>query len=192
MRHLLTRLALALLFCAALNASAFHITTVTEQISESNPVTRTMVSDAKTRFSFVGPREWVLTTDPAGRRFVFESSNPRGTVIVRLSNAPFTEDAAQFKADVLKNYQKPEVTSEFRAPSGGDRGIGIDLRHAVGGNYFVKTRVVRFRTPDGSVEISLTASPDEFEKMHLTWNDFMNSFRVEKDAKPAAPKAPAR
>jgi hypothetical protein len=192
MRHFLTRSALVLLFSATLATQAFQVTTVTEQIPESNPVTRTVVSDAKTRFSFIAPRGWVSTTDPAGRRFVFELNNPRGSVILRLLNAPFTEDAAAFKADVLKGYQKPEVLSEFRAPSGGELGMGIELRHAVGGNFYVITRVVRFRTPDGSVEANLTASPDEFAKMHNAWTGFMNSFRVEKDSKPAAPAAPAR
>ena len=71
------------------------------------------------------------------------------------------------------------MVDEFGAASGSGPGLGIDFRHVVNSSVRAGTRMAVFAAPEGSIEIVLTAPAGEFDKLHLVWTGFLNSFRIE-------------
>jgi hypothetical protein len=180
---------LLVLLCAGLSARAFEVTTVTEQIPESNAVTRTRVTDGKTQFSFIAPKGWITSSDAAARRVSLQTTEPRATINVQFSTNAMPADLAQFRQQVTSALQNATVLEEFQAPSAGSVGFAIDVRHTINGSFNIITRMCVYKSPDGAIELSMASSPDDFEKLHTAWTWFSNSFRVEpRPASRAAPK----
>ena len=50
------------------------------------------------------------------------------------------------------------------------------------------TRFAVFSAPEGSIEVTLTASADEFAALHLFWTAFSNSLRIQPNPLSRAPK----
>lgn len=169
---------LTLLIAAAVAAGAFEIKTFQEDIPEANPVTRTQVTSGRTRFSFIAPPGWNGSADAGKRKLAFASASPRSATFIQMLTNSIPADTAQFKKEVTKELQNVEVVDEFQASSGGGPGLGIDLKHLVSGSPTL-TRVTRFRAPEGSVQITISAHPDDFPALHAAWTSFINSFRVE-------------
>lgn len=172
---------LVLLLSSGITSRAFQIIAVPEQIPESNPVTRSVVSEGRTTFSFIMPPTWISSANAAARKITFESPAPRATLSISMLTNAFPGSAAEFKASVLKTLQNPEVLEEMRAFSGGGGGLGMDVRHEVSGKFIMISRVNWFSAPEGVIEVSMSASPEDFPKLHNAWTGFLNSFRVEKD-----------
>lgn len=175
-----------LIFLCGCSALAFDLSTFQEEIPESNPVTRTVITDGKTRFSFIAPRSWTTAADRAAKRVTLADSAGQSSIAVRsLTNA--MPSGLSFKNGVKARFNGAEVLEEFSAASGIGSGAGIDVKHALGGSFVVVTRVVVFPAPAGSIEVTFTAPAAEFEKLHVPWTGFINSLRLDRLVAPVRP-----
>jgi hypothetical protein len=179
-----------LLFLLMWQASAFEIRTYSEQVPESNPVTRMRVVDGKTAFSFVPPVGWTGSSDTATRRVSMQLGS-QAAIIVQMSTNSMPANRAQLKNQVMARFNNAKIVEEFEAPSGGTPGLGVDVWHTVDSNRSILTRFCVYKTREGTVEVCLAMLPDQAQKVHPFWARFINSFRVEQSA-PFLPQASAR
>lgn len=179
------KLFFALLFCGC-SALAFELSTFQEEIPESNPVTRTVITDSKMRFSFIAPRNWTVAADRAAKRVTLADNAGQSSIAVRsLTNS--MPSGISFKNGVKARFNGAEVLEEFPAASGVGAGVGIDVKYALGGSLLVVSRVVVFPAPAGSIEVTFTAPAAEFEKLHVPWTGFINSLRLDRLGAPVRP-----
>lgn len=168
----------ALILLGVVAAHGFEIQTFEQQIPESNPVMRTRVTDGRNRFSFITPNGWRAQSDAPGKRMSLQKGDSQSIISMRFAMEAMPATAEQFKAHALRKIAGAKVLEEFAASSGGGKGLGIDVAHAVSGVPLI-TRLVVFPGVSGSVEVSLAAPPQEFESLHIAWTGFINSFRIE-------------
>jgi len=162
-----------------LHVFAFEFTSVREEIPESNPVTRQLVTDGRTKFSFIAPAGWEIRADNSSRKMILQPTTSTGGFIVRLSTNSVPASAALLRSSLADRFQNVVILDEFGAASGSGPGLGIEFLHVANSNVPATTRLAVFGTPEGLVEIALTGSARDFEKFRPAWTSFMNSFRVE-------------
>ena len=158
---------------------AFEFTSVREEIPESNPVTRQLVTDGRTKFSFIAPTGWEIRADNSARKMILQPPTSTGGFIVRLSTNSVPSGAALLRSSLADRFQNVVVLDEFGAASGSGAGLGIEFLHVANSKVPATTRLAVFGTPEGLIEIALTGSVQDFEKLRPAWTGFMNSFRVE-------------
>lgn len=185
-------LMLALPGAICLSALAFEVANIREEIAEFGVVTRTRVTDGKTRFSFVADDNWISTADRGERRVSLQPSSPQATINIQVSTNAMPESPAKLKEALLARYKDAIVLDQYEAVCGSGAGVGVDLQHTIASTFVVRTRFNVFRGPEGTVEVTLAATPPEFASFQFGWIGFINSFRVESapQTAPGSPKQP--
>jgi hypothetical protein len=169
--------ALLIILCSVLNAAAFDVRTYSEQIPESNPVTRVRVTHEGTQFSFAVLPGWKFGNDAQGLRVWLQPEDGQRSITLQITtNSP---DADKLRQQVTNRWAGSLILNEFTAPSGGGVGVGIDLRRKVNDRIWMMTRICAYKAPRNAVEISMVAKPTDWEDLHPVWTDFINSFRLE-------------
>ena len=165
------------LLCA-LNAAAFEVRSYSEQMPESNPVTRFRIREGNTVFSIMPPKDWTMSSDVNLQRVVVQSGS-LGAIIVQVSTNAMPAKSAALRQVVSNRFKDASILNEFEALSGATRGLGIDVRHVMEGNHVVLTRLCVFKSGGGTVEICFVRRPEDDVALQPAWGQFINSFRIE-------------
>lgn len=170
--------AILIILCSALNVVAFDVRTYSEQIPESNPVTRVRVTHEGTQFSFAVAPGWKFGSDPQGLRVWLQPEDGQRSIVLQITTNSMP-DADKLRQQVTNRWAGALILNEFTAPSGGGVGVGIDLRRKVNDRVWMMSRICVYKAPRDVVEISMLAKPTDWEDLHPVWTDFINSFRLE-------------
>src|SRR3954471_23532940 len=105
--------ALLFVLCSVLSVAAFDVVTSTEQVPESNPVTRIRVTHLRTQFSFVALPGWKFGSDAEGRRVWLQTDDAQKSITIQITTNSMPADAAQFRQQATNRWAGALILNEF-------------------------------------------------------------------------------
>ena len=130
-------------------------------------------------FSIIPPTGWRLRFDPAQKQINFISTNQATSISIKFAETnaalvPIPELEA-LQAEVVARFPGGKVVSHFRSVTGMVPGEGFDVRWRASTGYLLQTRLSLVPYASGTIEISLTGSPESTEAERRVYTGLLNS-----------------
>lgn len=175
---------LALFFSLAATVHAqgdFRVCFSSEVLLEGGRVDKLIVVTSNLQFNIRPPKNWYREVEESSRRITFTSPSGKSALAVQFrTNSPgILPDAADLRAQVLRDHAGAGVVQRAICPSGYRPGVLFDLVRVPAPQVVQRTRHAFVAEPGGRAEFILTSSDDEFQKNSSIFMDVVRDFRVD-------------
>jgi hypothetical protein len=176
-------LAVALIFAVTTAVPAFELRTKKEKLPESGELTVSILQFHNLNFSFLAPRDWVMTPDAKNERIVLQSRDFAMRIVMQIRKADSTarlpSDLAELRQKVLEQIPNATITEESKCYASNLAGQAFDLQQQSDGQVTTCCRVAFVPFAGGWAEFTASASPKSWSTALAEFGAFLTSFNVE-------------
>jgi hypothetical protein len=161
-------------------AGTFDVATRVESPPETAPITCYDVTSPLGAFTFVAPRGWRVEVDPIGQRLRFHARDESAHLEIAFCSAPAPRTGPlstnALRQQVLGRFPQANILDQFPCYTASQSGLGCDVDWKPGPSLRAKTRFALVPCSGGTLEFSLTSSPEGFPNFQPVFGSLLTSF----------------
>lgn len=162
--------------------TTFRLATRSEAIPENGTVSYTVLRTAENEFSFLPPSQWRQAVNQKASALSWTAPDYRTSIQMQLhggsSNGIPKLKPEPLQQELLSRHKQAKILEEFPCYSSGSTGLAFDWERPGEGGFTIRSRSAFLPIAGGLVELTLTASKDQFENRQMDLMRFLNSLRI--------------
>lgn len=160
----------------------FRLSTRNEAIPENGIVSYTVLRSEVNEFSFLPPPQWRQAIDQKASSISWTAPDYRTSIQMQLHNTTSNGipklQAESLRQELTSRHKQVKILEQFPCYSSGSAGLAFDWERPGEGGFTIRSRSAFLPIDGGLVELTLTASKEQFETRQMDLMRLLNSLRI--------------